>query len=207
MGHAPPLDSGPGADRVRLVRRARLLFGLGLGYNAVEAGVALAAGAATGSTALLAFGLDAVVEVASGLVVLQQLRRPFPDRVALRLIGGCFFALAAWVSVRVVLGAGDPETSVAGLVLAGLSLLLMPWLAAAQRRTGSSLHSTPVVAGSGQARLCAWMSLALLAGLGLDAALGWTWADGAAAGVIAALAVREGVAAWRGQPCCATHVE
>lgn len=200
MGHAPPLDD---AGRVRLVRRARLLFGLGLGYNAVEAAVALTAGAVVNSTALLAFGLDAVVEVASGLVVLQQLRRPFAERVALRLIGVCFFALAAWVAVRVVIGSGDPETSVPGLALACLSLLVMPWLAAAQRRTGSLLHSAPVVAGSGQARLCAWMSAALLGGLALDAWLGWAWADGAAAVVIAALAVREGLAAWHGEPCCA----
>lgn len=201
MGHAPPLDD---ASRVRLARRARLLFAGGVAYNVVEAGIALSA--RTGSSALLAFGLDATVEVLSGLVVLASVRRVLtPDREqrALRLVALCFFALGAWVTMEAVLSLGDdPSTSRAGLALAAVSLAVMPALARAQRRTGELLHSTTVVAGSGQARLCSWMSAALLLGLALDAGPGWSWADPVAGLVIAALAVREGRSAWRGEPCC-----
>jgi divalent metal cation (Fe/Co/Zn/Cd) transporter len=203
--HAPHPE---GADRVRLERRARRLAAAGVSYNVLEAVVALTASSAVGSAALLAFGLDAVVEVLSGAVVLWQFAHDLPkkrEERALRLIGLSFFALAVYVgidSVSALLAKDHPDTSVPGLVLAAVSLAVMPQLARAQRRTGVALHSASVVAGSAQAQLCSWMSAALLGGLGLDALLGWWWADPVAGLVIASLAAREGRGAWRGQPCC-----
>jgi divalent metal cation (Fe/Co/Zn/Cd) transporter len=196
------------ADRARLGRRAQLLAAAGVAYNAVEAAVAIAAGAVAGSTALVAFGLDSVVEVSSGLVILWQFRHPVPaerERVALRLIAVSFLALAAYVvvdSARALLGPADPAVSPVGIGLAIASLLVMPWLSRAQRRTGRALGSGAVVADSTQTLLCTYLSAVLLLGLVLNATLGWSWADPVAGLVIAAVAVREGLEAWRGETCC-----
>jgi divalent metal cation (Fe/Co/Zn/Cd) transporter len=196
------------ADRARLGRRAQLLAAAGVAYNAVEAAVAIAAGAVAGSTALVAFGLDSVVEVSSGLVILWQFRHPVPaerERVALRLIAVSFLALAAYVvvdSARALLGPADPAASPVGIGLAIASLLVMPWLSRAQRRTGRALGSGAVVADSTQTLLCTYLSAVLLLGLVLNATLGWSWADPVAGLVIAAVAVREGLEAWRGETCC-----
>lgn len=204
-GTVPLLD---GADRrARLGRRAQLLAGASVAYNLVEAAVAIAAGSVASSSALIAFGLDSMVEVFSGLVVLWQFRHAVPEsreRLALRLMAVGFLALAAWVgvdAVRALTGAGDADPSPVGIVLAGLSLVVMPWLSWAQRRTGRALGSGSVVADSTQTLLCTYLSAVLLAGLVLNATLGWSWADPVAALVIAAVAVREGVQAWRGDGC------
>jgi divalent metal cation (Fe/Co/Zn/Cd) transporter len=197
------------ADRARLGRRAQLLAAASVSYNTVEAVVAIAAGMVAGSVALIGFGLDSVVEVSSALVILWQFRARLPqsrEQQALRLIALSFFALAAYVavdSVRVLATGAEPDSSPVGIALAAASLVVMPWLAWAQRRTGRALHSTAVVADSTQTRLCAWMSAVLLVGLGLNAALGWSWADPVAGLLIAGIALKEGRQAWRGEGCCA----
>jgi divalent metal cation (Fe/Co/Zn/Cd) transporter len=157
---------------------------------------------------LIGFGLDSLVEMSSGLVILWQFRHPVPEsreRLALRLIGLSFFALAAYVtveSVRNLIGGGEPAPSPVGIVLGAVSLLVMPVLSWAQRRTGRALNSGSVVADSKQTLLCTYLSAVLLVGLLLNALLGWSWADPVAGLVIAAVAVREGVEAWRGDACC-----
>lgn len=195
------------ADRAHLGRRAQLLAGASVTYNVVEAVVAITAGFVAGSVALIGFGLDSVVESFSGVVILWQFRHRLPEtreRQALRLIAVSFFALAAYVTVeslRSLLGSGDPEPSVVGIVLAASSLIVMPFLSWAQRRTGRQLGSGSVVADSKQTLLCTYLSAVLLVGLVLNSTLGWSWADPLAALVIAAVAVREGREAWRGDAC------
>jgi len=195
------------AGRSRLGRRAQWLAAASVAYNAVEAVVAIAAGLVAGSIALVGFGLDSVVEVSSGLVVLWQFRHPIPEsreRRALRLMALAFFALAAYVcveSVRALAAGHEPATSTVGIGLALASIAIMPFLSWAQRRTGRALGSHAVVADSTQTQLCASLSVVLLAGLVLNATLGWSWADPVAGLVIAAVAVREGVLAWRGEGC------
>jgi divalent metal cation (Fe/Co/Zn/Cd) transporter len=189
-----------------------VLAAASVSYNAVEAAVAIGAGAVAGSTALVAFGLDSVIEVSSGLVILWQFRHAVPaerERTALRLIAVSFFALAAYVvldSARALFGSGDPDASAVGIGLAIASLLVMPWLSWAQRRTGRALGSDTVVADSTQTLLCTYLSAVLLAGLVLNATLGWSWADPIAALVIAAVAIREGLEAWRGENCCSPQL-
>lgn len=197
----------PAADRRRLGRRAQLLAAASVAYNLVEAAVAVSAGAVAGSVALVGFGLDSLIEVSSGLIILWQFRHPVPEsreRQALRLIGASFCVLAVYVtaeSVRSLAGASEPATSPAGITLAALSLAIMPVLSWAQRRTGRALGSGSVVADSTQTLLCTYLSAVLLAGLLLDALAGWGWADPAAGLVIAGVAAREGIAAWRGHGC------
>jgi divalent metal cation (Fe/Co/Zn/Cd) transporter len=204
-GHAhPELDA---QERRRLGRRAQLLAGASVAYNAVEAVVAIAAGVVAGSVALVGFGLDSVVEVSSGLIVLWQFRHPLPEsreRQALKLMAVAFFALAGYVgieSTRALVEGRDPDSSALGIGIAVASIVIMPALSWAQRRTGRRLASAAVVADSTQTALCAYLSVVLLLGLVLDATLGWWWADPAAGLVIAAVAVREGLEAWRGEKC------
>ena len=196
------------AQRRRLGRRAQLLAGVSVTYNVIEAVVAVTAGAVAGSIALIGFGLDSLVEMSSGLVILWQFRHPVPEsreRLALRLIGLSFFALAVYVtveSVRNLIDGGEPAPSPVGIALAAVSLLVMPVLSWAQRRTGRALNSGSVVADSKQTLLCTYLSAVLLVGLLLNALVGWSWADPVAGLVIAAVAVREGVEAWHGDACC-----
>ncbi|MER7132972.1 cation transporter [Streptosporangium saharense] len=197
------------ARRAALGRRIRLLVAATITYNVVEAVVAVTAGTLASSAALVGFGLDSVVEVASAAAVAWQFsaadheRR---ERAALRVIALSFLALAAYVTadaVRALLGAGEVEHSTTGLVLAALSLVVMPLLSAAQRRAGRELGSASAVADSRQTLLCTYLSAVLLAGLALNGLFGWSWADPVAALVIAAVAVGEGLRAWRGDVCCA----
>lgn len=196
-------------DRARLQRRAQLLAGASVAYNVVEAVIAVSAGVVAGSVALVGFGLDSVVEVSSGLIILWQFRHRLPEsreRQALRLMAFAFFGLAAYVgveSVRALLSGASPEHSSVGLILAGLSLVIMPALSVAQRRTGRALGSNAVVADGTQTLLCTYLSAVLLVGLLLNSTFGWWWADPLAGLVIAAVAVREGRQAWRGEGCCA----
>src|SRR3954452_7452100 len=197
------------AERRRLGRRAQLLAGTSVAYNLIEAVVAVTSGLVAGSVALVGFGLDSVVEVSSGLIILWQFRHPLPEsreRRALRLLACSFFALAAYVgfeSIRTLITGADPDTSPVGIGLAIASLIVMPLLSWAQRRTGRALGSNAVVADSTQTLLCTYLSAVLLVGLLLNATLGWSWADPVAGLVIAAVAAREGVQAWRGEGCCA----
>jgi divalent metal cation (Fe/Co/Zn/Cd) transporter len=192
-----------------LARRVRLLVAATITYNVIEAAVAITAGSMASSTALIGFGLDSVVEVASAAAVAWQFAARDPEtreKTALRIIAFSFFALAAYVtveSVRTLLGDTEPEHSSVGLALAALSLAVMPVLSYAQRRAGRELGSRTAVADSKQTLLCTYLSAVLLVGLGLNSLFGWSWADPVAALVIAAVAVKEGRDAWRGDACCA----
>ncbi|GHC96113.1 hypothetical protein GCM10010313_01920 [Streptomyces violarus] len=200
------------ARRDVLARRIRLLVAATIGYNVTEAAVALTAGTLASSTALFGFGLDSVIEVSSAAAVAWQFSardhavREARERTTLRIIGVSFFALAAYVavdSVRALTGTGEAERSVPGIVIAALSLAVMPFLSAAQRRAGRELGSASAVADSKQTLLCTYLSAVLLVGLVLNATLGWAWADPVAALAIVALAVKEGLDAWQGKGCCA----
>jgi divalent metal cation (Fe/Co/Zn/Cd) transporter len=192
-----------------LRRRIRLLVAATITYNVIEAVVALAAGTIASSVALIGFGLDSVIEVSSAAAVAWQFAGSDPqrrERVALRVIAWSFFALATYVTVEAVrglLGAGEAEHSPVGIVLVAISVVVMPFLSYAQRRAGRELGSATAVADSKQTLLCTYLSAAVLAGLVLNAALGWWWADPIAGLVLAALAVKEGRNAWRGDLCCA----
>ena len=196
------------ADRVRLGRRAQMLAGMSVAYNAIEAIIAIAAGAAASSIALVGFGLDSIVEMSSALIILWQFRHPMPqvrERRALRLIALSFFALATYVaieSLRALFDGHAAATSTVGIAVATVSLVVMPGLSWAQRRTGRALGSTTVVADSKKTLLCTYLSAVLLVGLLLNAWLGWWWADPVVGLVVAGLAVREGRDAWRGEGCC-----
>lgn len=195
--------------RERLHRRARWLAWVTIGYNVLEGLVAIAAGIAAGSVALISFGLDSGVEVLSAAAIAWQFgggsRPEERERRTLRLIGLAFFALAAYVSVEAVrslLGSGEPQPSPVGIGLAAASVVVMPLLVMAKRRTGRELGSATVTADSTQTLLCAYLSAVLLVGLVLNASLGWAWADPLVGLVIAGVAIKEGVEAWRGDACC-----
>lgn len=195
-----------------LRRRIRIVVAITISWNVIEAVVALAAGGAASSAALIGFGLDSIVEVLSATAVAWQFSAPDPERrekTALRVIAVSFFALAAYVSVDAILslaGLREPEHSPVGIAIAALSLLVMPFLSWFERRTGHELGSASAVADSKQTLICTYLSAALLVGLVLNSLLGWAWADSLAALVIAGFAVREGLEAWRGDACCAAPV-
>ncbi|WJK32759.1 cation transporter [Solwaraspora sp. WMMA2065] len=200
------------ARQATLARQIRWFVAATIAYNVIEAIVAISAGTVASSTALIGFGLDSVVEVASAAAVAWQFtgadheRRESRERAALRVIAVSFFALAGYVgfeSVRALLSAHRPDHSTVGLILAALSLAVMPVLSTAQRRAGRELGSASAVADSKQTLLCTYLSAVLLVGLAVNSLFGWWWADPAAALVIAAVAVREGREAWRGDTCCA----
>ena len=203
----PSLSVSP-ARRALLSRRIRWFVAATISYNVVEAVVALVAGSRASSTALIGFGLDSVIEVASAAAVAWQFAGRDPEareRTALRVTAFSFFGLAAFVIVdagRSLLGAGSAEHSTVGLVLAAVSLAIMPLLSHGQRRAGRELGSRSAVADSKQTLLCTYLSAVLLVGLGLNSLFGWSWADPLAGLVIAAVAVREGLEAWRGDSCC-----
>ncbi len=195
------------ARRAVLRRRVRWLVAGTITYNVVEAIVAVSAGTIASSSALIAFGLDSVAEVLSAVAVAWQFASADPERrerAALRVIAVSFFLLAAYVavdSVRSLFGE-EASHSTVGIVLAAVSLLVMPVLSGAQRRAGRELGSASAVADSKQTLLCTYLSGVLLVGLLVNALFGWYWADPVAALAIAAVAVREGLEAWRGGHCC-----
>ncbi|MEA2441123.1 MAG: hypothetical protein QOH76_2547 [Thermoleophilaceae bacterium] len=196
------------------MRRAKLLAWIGVGWHAIEAAIAVGAGVAAGSIALVGFGADSLIESLAGFVVLWLFtgtRRgsPAAERRAQQLVGASFYALAAYVAVEAVhtLVAGDhPETSWIGIGLAVVTAATMPPLAAAKARVAEALGSSASKSESRQTVLCAYLSIGLLIGLGGNALLGWWWLDPAVALVIAAVAVREGRESFRGESCCATPV-
>jgi divalent metal cation (Fe/Co/Zn/Cd) transporter len=204
----PALADPVSVRRALLRRRIRLLVAATITYNVFEAVVAMTAGGIASSAALIGFGLDSVVEVASAAAVAWQFSAADPQRrekVTLRVIAVSFFALAGYVtveSVRALTGAAAADHSPVGIGLAAVSLLVMPVLSYAQRRTGREYGSASAVADSRQTLLCTYLSAVLLVGLVANAALGWWWADPVAALVIAAVAVKEGRDAWRGDACC-----
>jgi divalent metal cation (Fe/Co/Zn/Cd) transporter len=198
------------AREATLNRRSLHLAYASAGYNLLEGVVAVVAGTGATSVALLGFGLDSFIEVSSALVVIWQFRARVPEareRLAMRGIAVSFFALAAWITfdtVRSLIAADRPDPSPLGIGVAAASVVVMPLLVAAKRRTGRELGSATVLADSVQTLLCTWLSAAVLVGLLLNAALGWWWADPVAGLVIAAVALREAREAWRGKAddCC-----
>jgi len=194
--------------RTTLQRRIRLLVAATIGYNVLEAVVALTEGTRVSSSALIGFGLDSVVEISSAAAVAWQFSAKDPEtreKAALRFIACAFFALATYVSVDAILsllGVSEARPSAIGIALAAASLVIMPVLSLTQRRTGRELGSLSAVADSKQTLLCTYLSAVLLAGLVLNGLWGWSWADPIAALGISAIAAREGFNAWRGDPCC-----
>jgi divalent metal cation (Fe/Co/Zn/Cd) transporter len=207
------ISLGPSpARRDALTRRIRLLVAATITYNVIEATVAITAGALASSTALVGFGLDSVIEVSSAAAVAWQFSardhaaREAREKKTLRIIAISFYILAFYVvvdSVRTLTGSGAAHHSVPGIVLAALSLVIMPVLSAAQRQAGRELGSASAVADSKQTLLCTYLSAVLLAGLLANLLFGWSWADPIAALVIAVVAVKEGRDAWQGKGCCA----
>lgn len=206
---------GPG-ERAAAVARARLLNRFSLTWNAAECVIALMAGIAAGSVSLIGFGIDSAIEVSAAVILawrLHQERRggcmAAYDRTATRLIAVAFVALAAYVWIDAVTDLVDrarPETSVPGILLAVLSLIVMPWLARAKRALAPALGSQAVSADAQQTSLCALLSAVLIVGLGLNTLFGWWWADPVAALVIGALALEAGRRVWRADSlddtCC-----
>jgi divalent metal cation (Fe/Co/Zn/Cd) transporter len=196
-------------DRGRLEQRARLLAWGGNAWHLIEFAIAVAAGIAAGSIALIGFGFDSLIEAIAGLVIVwlftgSRLVSETAERRAQQLIASSYFVLAAYVaieSVRTLVGGIHPEASWVGIALAAVTAPTMPLLAKAKRRVGHALGSSATVGEAAQNMICAYLSVALLVGLGLNAVFGWWWADPAAALVIAGVAGREGVESWRGEHC------
>ena len=207
----PLLQRPTSVERGRLVRRARVLAWLGLGWHVVEAAVAVTAGILAGSIALVGFGADSLIESIAGIVLLWRLAparasSTSAERRAQRLIGVSFYVLAAYIVVeaaRTLAGAHHPDVSYLGIGLAAVTLVTMPPLAIAKARVGEQLSSSATKSEGRQNMVCAYLSGALLLGLGANAVAGLWWADPLTASVIAAVAVREGRLAMRGEACCA----
>jgi divalent metal cation (Fe/Co/Zn/Cd) transporter len=203
-------DAVPSAERARLVARARWLAWGANAWHLVEFAVAVAAGAAASSTALIGFGADSLVEALAGFVVVwrfspRRRESAAAERQAQQLVAVSFFVLAGYVLVgtlRALAGASHPQVSWPGIALAAFTVVTMPLLAVAKRRVGRRLASAATVSEAGQNMLCAYLSVALLLGLGANALFGAWWADSVAALAIAGVAVREGIGSWRGDACC-----
>jgi divalent metal cation (Fe/Co/Zn/Cd) transporter len=212
MKKAAECSSRPNYGRAHHLRRGRRLEYFTLGWNMVEAGVAIGAGWLAGSIALVGFGVDSLIESTSGAVLLWLLASPAHDesreRLALRLVGVSFFLLAAYVcfeAIKSLVTSEAPETSVPGIVLAVVSLIVMPLLARAKRKVAAGLASHAMVADSRQTDICAYLSAILLGGLTLNALFGWWWADPLAALIMVPIIVREGFEAWQGESCEECH--
>ncbi|MGP5716772.1 cation diffusion facilitator family transporter [Brachybacterium tyrofermentans] len=203
----PATAPAPSARRLLLQRRIRWIVAATITYNVLEAVIALAAGRAASSSALIGFGLDSIVEVLSAAAVAWQFAAPDPHRrekIALKVIAISFFGLAAFVTVdalRSLLGGAAPDHSPVGITLAAVSVAIMPVLSWVERRTGRELGSASAIADSKQTLICSYLSGAVLLGLVANSLLGWAWADAVAALVIAVFALREGLEAWRGDAC------
>lgn len=210
----PATPAATTTDRAARRAHALRLEYASLGWNVVEGVVAVAAALAAGSVALLGFGLDSFVESASALVLLWRLHAEATvrdraaierlDRRAHRLVGVTLFLLAAWVAfdaVRTLWARERPEASVPGLAITALSVVLMPLLARAKRRAAAALESRALAADAFQTTACWWLSVVTLAGIGLNAAIGWWWADPVAALAMTFFLAREGREAWRGEDC------
>ncbi len=197
----------PPRERLALERRARLLAWGGNAWHVVEFGVAIVAGALAASPALIGFSLDSLIELAAGFVIvwLYRLRRGQADeRRAQQLLAGTYFLLVAFILVETsytLVGGHHPAASWVGIGLAALTTPTMPLLALAKHRVGHRLGSSATVSEAAQNQICAYLSIALLAGLLANALAGWWWADSAAALAIAVLAAKEGIDSWRGQSC------
>jgi divalent metal cation (Fe/Co/Zn/Cd) transporter len=206
-----PAKPRPSHSRARLLRRARQLAWGGIAWHAIEASVAVAAGVVAGSVALVGFGADSLIEAMAGLVVIWRLAsaHAMAERRAQQLIAASFYVLASYVAVEAIrsLAAVDrPGVSWVGIGLSIVTLATMPGLATAKARVADALGSSATKSESRQTMLCAYLSAALLVGLGLNASLGWWWADPLTALAIAGVALKEGRDAWRGESCCTVPI-
>ena len=206
LGTRKPLKA---AERARLVRRAKLLAWLGIGWHGVEATVAVGAGLVAGSIALIGFVADSLIESVAGIVLLwrfaaSRAASESAERRAQKLIGASFYLLAAYIAFeafRTLLVVDPPKASWVGIGLAVVTLLTMPPLAIAKARIGERLGSSATRSEGRQNMLCAYLSAVLLAGLGANALFGLWWADPLTALLIAGVAVKEGREAWQGETC------
>ena len=203
--------------RVAVTRRGRRLEYFTIVWNTLEGAVAMVAGFIAGSISLVGFGMDSFIEVTSGAALLWRMtvdavaaRRERNERLALRIVGLCFMALAAYMcygSIRELVQKQPPEHSIVGIVLACVSLVVMPLLARAKRKVGATLESSAMNADAKQTDFCFYLSAILLAGLGLNALFGWWWADPVAALIMAPIIAREGYEAIRDDMChCSSAV-
>jgi len=202
----------PEANRAAAVRRGRYLEYFTIAYNSLEGLIALVAGVVAGSIALVGFGFDSLIEVTSGTVLLWRLRadvdewrRERVEAVSLRVVGACFVVLAIYVtydSIKSLVRADAPDESLVGIVLAAVSLVIMPLLVRAKRKVARTINSGALMADSKQTELCTYLSAILLGGLLLNALLGWWWADPVAALIMVPIIVKEGIEALRGETCC-----
>jgi divalent metal cation (Fe/Co/Zn/Cd) transporter len=193
------------------VRRGLLLEYLTVGYNSLEGVIAIAAGLLAGSIALVGFGVDSAIEVISGVTLLWRLhsdadesRRERIEQRALRIVGMSFLLLAAYVTfdaVKALIRQEAPDESIVGILLAAVSLIVMPLLVRAKRRVAQAIGSRALDADATQTQICTYLSAILLAGLLLNATLGWWWADPVAALVMVPIIVREGLEGLRGERC------
>lgn len=194
-----------------IARRGRRLEYITIGYNCLEGVASIAAGAFAGSIALVGFGIDSIIEVTSGAALLWRLRPGLShdeseraERVALRVVGICFLLLALYVIVdsgKALLEREAPHESIVGIVIAALSVVVMPLLARAKRRVAAAMNSGAMHADATQTDLCMYLSAILLAGLVLNAFFGWWWADPVAALVMTPIIIREGIEGVRGEAC------
>ena len=200
------------ANRLSLVRRGRYLEYFTIAYNSLEGLIAVVAGLFAGSIALVGFGFDSLIEVTSGAVLLWRLhadvdeaRRERVEAISVRLVGACFILLALYVtfdSIKSLIRHETPTESIVGIVLAAVSVVVMPLLVRAKRRVARGINSGALMADSKQTELCTYLSAILLGGLLLNALLGWWWADPLAALIMVPIIVKEGVEALRGETCC-----
>ncbi|MBN9607155.1 MAG: cation transporter [Actinomycetales bacterium] len=194
----------PDSRRTTLHRRVRFIVGFTITWNVIEAIITISAGAIASSAALIGFGLDSVIEVASAAAIAWQFTRKDPERwekITVRVIGIAFFALAAYVTIDAILaltGVQEVDHSPVGIGITVTSLIVMPALAWFEFRTGRELGSKSVQADAKQLLLCIYLSGTVLIGLLLNSLFGWAWADSVAALIVAVLAIREGIEAWRG---------
>ncbi len=192
--------------RAAAMRRGRNLEYLTIGWNSLEAVAAIGAGVLAGSIALVGFGIDSVIEVSSGAIILWRLfSGEHREKLALKLVGISLLGLSAYVgfdAVKSLILRDTPETSYIGIAIAALSLVVMPLLARAKRNVAAHLNSRAMMADSKQTDICAYLSAILLGGLLLNAVFGWWWADPVAAVVMLPIIVKEGIGALRGKTCC-----
>ena len=199
-------------DRQAVTRRGKQLEYFTIAWNSLEGLVAVVAGTLAGSISLVGFGIDSFIEVTSGGVLLWRMsidadvqKRERREKLSLRIVGVCFFALAAYVgyeSISDLVGRKAPEHSIPGIILACVSLVVMPLLSRAKKKVGNDLGSAAMHADAKQTDFCVYLSAILLLGLFLNAALGWWWADPVSALIMAPLIAKEGVEAMNGERCC-----
>jgi len=199
-------------DRQAVARRGKRLEYFTIAWNSLEGLVAVVAGALAGSISLVGFGIDSFIEVTSGSVLLWRMsvdadvrRRERNEKLSLKIVGACFLGLTVYVSyesISDIVSRKAPEHSIAGIVLACVSLVVMPLLSRAKKKVGNELASAAMHADAKQTDFCVYLSAILLLGLVLNAALGWWWADPVAALIMVPLIAKEGLEALKGESCC-----